>query len=168
MIQQQTIPITENMTAGELHDTMMQVGANLLVKTVSDIKNDNISTKKQDFSSDLKHAPKIYRKDCKIDVSQGVREVHNLIRGMSPYPAAWLSIENAKGQSKSLKLFKSKIETNETGGTVGLYTKENQLFLRLNDGVLKILVVQLEGKKKMDSDQLLTGYKPEDWSIIID
>ncbi len=168
VIQQKNISITNNMTAGELHDKMMYIGADLVVKTVGNIKNNSITTKKQDFSKDLKHAPKIFRKDCKIDMSKGIQDVHNLIRGLSPYPAAWLSIEDSKGQKKSLKLFQSEIQANDKGGSVSLYSRENELFLRLKDGVLKILVVQLEGKKKTDSQQLLTGYKPEDWTIIND
>ncbi len=166
VIQQKSIPITDNMTAGELHDSMMHIGADLVVQTVGDIKNDSITTKKQDFSTDLKHAPKIFRKDCKIDTSKSIQDVHNLIRGMSPYPAAWLSIKDNRGKKKSLKLFQSEIQENVEGGEASLYSKENELFLRLKDGVLKILVVQLEGKKKMDSQQLLTGYKPGDWAII--
>lgn len=166
MIQQRTIPITENMTAGELHDEMMHIGASLLVESIENIKTGNVSILKQNFSEGLKAAPKIYRDDCKIDTNKGVQKTHNLIRGMSPYPAAWLKIENSKGQRKSLKIFRSSIHSLDNGGTSILFSADNELYLRLKDGVLKITEVQLEGKKKMDSKSFITGLEISDWRII--
>jgi methionyl-tRNA formyltransferase len=165
MIQQRSIPITENMTAGELHDKMMHVGANLLVETLGDIMSENVSTKKQDFSSDLKAAPKIFRNDCKIDFSRSVVEIHNLIRGMSPYPAAWLTLENKKGMKKSLKIYRSEVHSKVANNDVVIESENNELFLHAKDGVLKITQVQLEGKKKMDSQTFLTGFDTGEWTI---
>lgn len=165
MIQQDKIQISDNMTAGELHDQMMNVGANLLVDTIEKIRLGNVKPTKQDFSTELKPAPKIFRDDCKIDLNKSAQEIHNLIRGMSPYPAAWLTIENSKGQKKSLKIYRSSIEYLGRGDTPKLYSNEGKLFLRVTDGVLKISEVQLEGKKKMSSETFLTGYTTDDWKI---
>lgn len=167
MIQQRSIQITKNMTAGELHDKMMEVGAQLLVETIQNIMNDNVTTTKQDFSSDLKAAPKIYREDCKIDFDLPVVEIHNLIRGMSPYPSAWLTLENAKGKKKSLKIYRSEVHSKVPNDSVSLENIDNSLYLKTKHGVLKITQVQLEGKKKMDSKSFLTGFEPEDWTVLL-
>ncbi|MGM0478886.1 MAG: methionyl-tRNA formyltransferase [Bacteroidota bacterium] len=166
MIDQRRIDIPKNMTAGELHDEMMNVGATLLVDTIQKISQGSVKTKQQDFSSDLKPAPKIFRKDCRIDLNKGIREVHNFIRGLSPYPAAWLAVSRGGNKKKSLKLFQSAIESQRNGGSPAFFSESNELYLRLKDGVLRIDEVQLEGKKKMKSSQFLTGFNPEEWEII--
>ncbi len=166
MIDQRRIHISENMTAGELHDKMMHVGADLLVETTTAISQGNITTKKQDYSSDLKAAPKIFRNDCKIDLTCSITKIHDFIRGLSPYPAAWVTLSGKTDKKKSLKIFRSHIESYDSNGSIALFCENNLLYLRLKDGILRLDEVQLEGKKRMESTQFLTGFKPGEWEII--
>lgn len=167
IIQQATIPIGENMTAGELHDEMMVVGAQLLVDTIHSISQNNITRQQQSLSENYRSAPKIYRNDCRINFSATIQEIHNHIRGLSPYPAAWTEIENKEGQIKSIKFFSTEIVTEEHHSFKypALIEKDGSLFLSLEGGLLKINKVQLEGKKRMDVKSFLTGFKCEDWTI---
>jgi len=166
MIDQRRIQISDNMTAGELHDKMMVEGADLLVETITAISQGNITTKKQVYSSDLKAAPKIFRNDCKIDLTCSVTNIHNFIRGLSPYPAAWIKLSSKKSKEKSLKIFRSYIQSYDSNGPIALYCENNLLYLRLKDGILRLDEVQLEGKKRMESTQFLTGFKPDEWEVI--
>lgn len=167
IIQQRSIPISKNMTAGELHDEMMKVGANLLVETIHAIRENNIERQKQSVSYTYKPAPKIFRKDCRVDFSKSIQEIHNHIRGLSPYPAAWIQLMNSENQTKSFKIFKSEVLKihSSTGAAPKLDQSENTLLLETHDGVLKIDQVQLEGKKRMDAEAFLTGFNTDDWQI---
>lgn len=170
IIQQATIPIGENITAGELHDEMMVVGAQLLVDTIHSISQNNITRQQQSLSENYRSAPKIYRDDCRINFSATIQEIHNHIRGLSPYPAAWTEIENKEGQIKSIKFFSTEIvlEEHHSLKYPALIEKDGSLFLSLQGGLLKIKEVQLEGKKRMDVKSFLTGFKCDDWNIIVE
>tara|TARA_B100000508_G_scaffold118450_1_gene98611 strand:+ start:126011 stop:126976 length:966 start_codon:yes stop_codon:yes gene_type:complete len=170
IIQQRTIPISENMTAGELHDNMMNIGAELLVETIGNIQADTIQREKQSINKEYKPAPKIFRKDCRLDLNRSIQDVHNHIRGLSPYPAAWIQLQNSNGQKKSFKIYKSEIAiANNTEFThPALINKDSELFLSLKDGLLKIDHVQLEGKKRMKAEAFLSGFNTADWRITED
>jgi len=157
------IPIGENETAGELHDKMKEIGAALLVKTVKALTTQTIQDVKQSSvvggqSSELKHAPKIFTETCKIDWNKPVDEVYNLIRGLSPYPAAFTYLDK-----KTLKIFSAKKEIVKPTIQAGNFETDKKTFLKFacKDGYIHIIEMQLEGKKKMNVGDFLRGYRFE-------
>ena len=104
----------------------------------------------------LRHAPKIFTETCKIDFTKTVDEVHNLIRGLSPFPGAFTSLYN-----KTLKIYKSETEMNLSVNETGVYKTDGKTFLKFScaDGFILVKELQLEGKKKMSVEDFLRGYK---------
>ena len=156
------IPISEDETAGELHDKMKEIGAALLVKTVKGLSEDKLAEQPQSMGPGgdphalLQHAPKIYTATCKINWDKPVQEVYNLIRGLSPYPGAFTQL-----RGKSLKVYKAtRIEGLHSSITPGNFETDRSTFLRFacNNGYINILELQLEGKKKMTIVDFLRGY----------
>ncbi|WP_353137626.1 methionyl-tRNA formyltransferase [Pseudopedobacter sp.] len=152
------VPIHDSMTAGELHDRLMEVGSGLLVKTVKAIDTGDYEAKPQtEFSADkLKHAPKIFKEDCEIHWSQNTNQVYNLIRGMSPYPTAFTTL-NGKG----LKIFHVEKEIQDHKQNPGEYITDHKSYLKFatSDGFISVKELQLEGKKRMKIDEFLRGIK---------
>jgi methionyl-tRNA formyltransferase len=158
---QEKIKIGEDETAGELHDRMKILGANLLVKTIkgladgtiSEISQSKISIPKSEI---LHHAPKIFTETCKIDWSKTIDEIHNLIRGLSPYPVAFTYLNN-----KMLKIYRSKKEMTFNAFDNGSAHTDGKTYLKFacSNGFIHVIDVQLEGKKRMDTENFLRGYR---------
>jgi methionyl-tRNA formyltransferase len=148
------IAISDSMTAGELHDTMKEVGAALLLKTVEGLANDTIQPVPQQQTDNLRHAPKLFTETCSIDWQQSATTVYNLIRGLSPYPAAFTKLEG-----RTLKIFKAVKE--DFRGTPGQYYSDQKTYLyyATADGAISLLDVQLEGKKRLAIADFLRGYR---------
>ena len=158
------IEITENMNVGELHDSLMFKGADLLVQTINNIDQGKaIGTPQAELITDrIKEAPKIFKDTCQIDWNKSNQEVHNHIRGLSPYPAAWTSLLNSKGKELGLKLFKTiKTENNLPFGAIQTDGK-GILEIGCSSGSLQVLELQLAGKKRMDIKSFLNGVKLND------
>lgn len=156
---QEKFPIGENETAGEVHDKMKEIGARLLVKTVKALSDGTITEQPQTSNfkpQTLHHAPKIHTDTCRINWSQPVENVFNLVRGLSPYPAAFTIMNE-----KMLKVFKAKKEIIFPTHIEGDYETDGKTFLKFacTDGYLHLLEVQLEGKKKMSTEEFLRGYR---------
>lgn len=151
-----SVPIADNETAGELHDKLMVVGANLLVKTLLAIEANNITEQPQPQNDDLKHAPKIFKEDCKIDWNSPAQTIHNLIRGLSPYPTAFTFLND-----KTLKVFKAEMEDKEPGIVAGGFLTDGKTYLKFaaKDGFIKLLDIQYEGKKRMLIEDFLRGMR---------
>jgi methionyl-tRNA formyltransferase len=151
-----SVPIADDETAGELHDKLMVVGANLLVKTLLAIEANNITEQPQPQNDDLKHAPKIFKEDCKIDWNSPAQTIHNLIRGLSPYPTAFTLLNE-----KNLKVFKAEIEDKEPGIIAGGFLTDGKTYLKFaaKDGFIKLLDIQYEGKKRMLIEDFLRGMR---------
>ena len=149
-------PIGDDETAGELHDKLMVIGANLLVKTVTAIAEGNVSEQPQPKSDELKHAPKIFKEDCKIDWNNSTIKIHNLIRGLSPYPTAFTLLND-----KTLKIFKAEPEHTEPAIAAGGFLTDNKTYLKFatKDGFIKLLDIQFEGKKRMLIADFLRGMR---------
>jgi methionyl-tRNA formyltransferase len=149
------IAIRDDENAGELHDEMKEVGAALLLKTVKGFVEGSLKETPQVQSADPKHAPKIFTETCKIDWNKPVDEVYNLIRGLAPYPAAFTFLDE-----KKLKIYKASKELSITS-KVGEYKtdKKTNLQFACTDGYINILELQLEGKKKMNVEDFLRGYR---------
>ena len=156
IIQSAATSIADDETAGELHDKLMQIGAELLVKTVKAIKEDNYQEQPQPQSEVLKHAPKIFKEDCKIDWNQPAQQVYNLIRGLSPYPTAFTFLND-----KTLKVFKAELESKEPGITAGGFLTDGKTYLKFaaKDGFIKLIDIQYEGKKRMLIEDFLRGMR---------
>lgn len=152
------VDITEDMTAGLLHDELMFVGAKLLTETVTAIKEGNYKEKPQDdFDiAVLKHAPKIFKDDCKIIWNQPVQKVYNHIRGLSPYPAAFTYLLD-----KTFKIFTAQKENAVVHIQPGEHLTDGKTFLKFAalDGFISVKEIQLEGKKRMQIDEFLRGVK---------
>jgi methionyl-tRNA formyltransferase len=150
------VEIKEENTAGDLHDKLMNVGAGLLVKTVQAIAEGDYTEQPQPQSDELNHAPKIFKEHCLIDWSQPVRQIYNLIRGLSPYPTAF-----TKMNDKTLKIFKAELEEKKTGLTAGAILSDGKTYLKFaaKDGFIKLTDLQYEGKKRMQVDEFLRGMR---------
>ena len=149
------IKIDEDDNAGTLHDKMKEIGAEVLFNTVLGLAENNIQEKPQS-NLNIKHAPKIFTETCKIDWSKTGEEIYNLIRGLSPYPAAFTFLDE-----KKLKVFSAKKEITIPQVNPGLFDTDGKTFLRFAcaDGYLHLLELQLEGKKKMKIEDFLRGYR---------
>ncbi len=156
---QERIPITPEMTAGELHDTMMEVGAQTLVKTLDGLIAGSIQSKPQEESLASLHAPKIFTKDCQIDWKQPVAQIHNLIRGLAPFPGALTKVDG-----KIVKLFSTSIVLENPKETIGSFCSDGKTFARFacSDGYIQLNDIQWEGKKRMPIADFLRGYKKAD------
>ncbi len=151
------IKISDDETAGELHDRMKELGADLLVKTVDGISNKSIpETSQQQQLSALKHAPKIFTETCKIDWSKNVHEVYNLIRGLSPYPAAYTFIND-----KLIKIFRAVKEEVVPLSEPGKFETDKRTYLKFacSDGYIYLKELQLQGKKKILTEEFLRGFR---------
>ena len=152
---QKEIPINENETAGELHDVMKEVGAELLLQTLIQLSENKVEAVPQVLSVETKHAPKIFTSTCEIDWKKSATEVHNLIRGLSPYPAAFTTLDN-----KKLKIFGS-LKTDKKSTSPGEIETDNKNFLIIScgDKKLEITEIQMERKRKMAVTNFLRGYR---------
>ena len=156
---QQSFAIGENDTAGEVHDTMKEIGAELLVKTVKGLADGTLTDRPQTTNHQpqtLLHAPKIFTETCKIDFNKSVNEVHNLIRGLSPFPGAFTTLDG-----KTLKIYKSEKQITALKTTTGNYETDGKTFLKFAcaNGYIEVKELQLEGKKKMTVEDFLRGYR---------
>lgn len=157
---QEKVPITDTTTAGELHDMLMKVGSELILKSVKTIESGDYELKPQNDTVAI-HAPKIFKETCKINWTKDVRSVYNLIRGLSPYPAAFTEFTDLKGTVTSFKLFKTEVEQGSKNESNGLLITDNKTFIKIaaQGGYIHVKELQLQGKKRMSTEEFLRGYK---------
>ncbi len=161
IIDQETVEITPDDNAGTLHDKLMNTGAELLVETVQKIENRTVQPKSQPDKI-AKHAPKIFKENCEIDWRKPGQEVHNFIRGLSPYPAAWTTFAK-NGKPFTAKIFKGKFHPESTNDETGAISiKEDKLFVKLEDGIFEILELQPQSKKRMPAQDFIRGLQKND------
>lgn len=167
IIFQEEVQIQPDDTAGSLHDKLMLVGGKLVVKTVESIEANDYSLMSQSNLA-TKEAPKIFKEDCKIDWNQSVIEIDRFVRGMSPYPTAWSIIRaNNTGKELNLKLYKVSISNEKFELDAGeIIVIEGRLIVGCGDGSLEVLELQLEGKKRMKSKDLLNGFPIHEYQMI--
>ncbi len=165
---QQSIPIGPDETAGEVHDRMKIIGANLLVTTIKGLADGSITEISQSAVlpvspgnnepavGHIKHAPKIFTETCRIDWHLPVAAIHNYIRGLSPFPGAFTFLNN-----KTLKIYSGKKELCIPNEKPGEFLTDGKTYLKFAamDGHIHALEIQLEGKKKMMVDEFLRGYR---------
>lgn len=156
IIDQVRIPIAETDNVEVVHDKLMKLSGELVTKTVDSIIDGTFKTTPQDDikDADLTPAPKIFRETCRIDWNQPNQTIYNFVRGLSPYPTAWTTLDG-----KSAKIY----EATKEDGTLkpGEISTDGKTFIKVGtaDGILNILELQLEGKKRMKTTDLLRGFK---------
>ncbi len=170
IIAQEKVKIGADTNAGQLHDELMNLGAGLTLKTLDSISmQTHVSIEqKQNESEDLKIAPKIYKDDCEILWQEGKETIHNKIRGLSPYPAAWTKLYNTKKNETLLfKLFTSKpIEKDGFNNLTGkLQEHADGILFPCKNGFICITELQLEGKRRMTHKEFLAGNQLNDWKL---
>ncbi len=173
IIFQEPVEVTDEMTAGDLHDLLMEKGADLLLKTVDAIAAGNFPL--IDQTELLKgrepiHAPKIFKEDMRVDWHQPLQKIYNHIRGLAPFPAAWMELQHlVSGHSCSLKIFRAEKVCRPVNHPVGeILTDGKKTFeVRVEDGILRILELQLAGKKRMGVEEFLRGFKLADYRLVL-
>jgi methionyl-tRNA formyltransferase len=169
---QEKIAIGENETAGELHDRLMVAGAKLVLKTTEHICRGEIESKPQQaFAApgSLKAAPKIFKNDCIIEWSAGPQKIHDFIRGLSPHPAAFTELMDPNGKKYQLRIFKGLPVSGEHQSLPGMVETDRKNYLRIfcTGGYIEVLELQLAGKKKMSTGELLRGFHiDEEWRAV--
>jgi methionyl-tRNA formyltransferase len=166
MLLQDETKITEDMTAGDLHDNLAENGANLLIETLKRLENNTIKPVIQDDTLATK-APKIKKEDCKLDFSKGAADLHNQIRGLSPVPAAFCQF-----RGKNLKIYRSSFSSelstsiSSPSGTIITVNKESIEVSCGNGEVLSLLEVQPAGKKRILTRDFINGYQVKTGEIL--
>lgn len=175
MIMQEKVAIGETMNAGELHDTLMRLGNEVIVKTINKIECGDVDFKTQSSVIEKEHltlktAPKIFKEDCYIDWSKSAKEIYDFVRGLSPYPAAHAKIKNQDGEILDLKIFETEIasKSEQKEKILSLKTdKKTFLEVVLSDFCIKIITIQQAGKRPMAIAEFLRGTRvSEDWEIV--
>ena len=165
IILKEKVGIGEDDNAGKIHDELMQVGAALVQKTVDLILEDNVNTVAQEQlfadESELRPAPKIFKDTCRIDWAKPAKEIHNLIRGLSPYPTAWTELYMEEKEPQMVKIYASEAILTENHLPAGSIRSDNKSYLHIacTGGYICIKEIQFAGKRAMRIDEVLRGYK---------
>lgn len=157
MILSSETPIDETENAGHLHDRLMELGSKTVIDTLKMIEKGNVSTIIQKDTADIKTAYKLNKENCKIDWTKSAEEINNLIRGLSPYPAAWCFFGD-KNEEWNVKIYEAKMISEEHNITIGsLVCTKKEMKIAVKNGFIQILQLQFPGKKKMSTPELLNG-----------
>jgi len=163
---QKEVVIEDDDTVGTVHDKLMLVGQDLVVETVEKLIEGKMKFVDQDSlinkETELRHAPKIFKEDCRINFDNDAETIRNLVRGLSPYPAAFTNIP-VKGKMMNLKVFEAKTEITENHEVAGTLKTDNKTFAKISckNGYIYLTDVQLEGKKRMKIIEFLRGINLE-------
>lgn len=158
IILQEKVAIDEEDNAGDVHDKLMYLGADLVLKTLKMIEEDNVITRPQD-DAQASPAPKIFKDTAKLDFDKCAADIRNLVRGMAPYPAAWFNIKLQDGNESMMKIFKVSTEEKNHNYSVGTILTDGKKMLKIacKDGFINLLEVQMAGKKRMAAEDLMRG-----------
>jgi methionyl-tRNA formyltransferase len=159
IILQKKTTVEDDEDAGSLHNKLMRLGSHLVVETVRLIEDGKVTTQKQEHIKGIKSAYKINKDTCEIDWTKSIDSVYNHIRGLSPYPASWTTLynNNQKSLIKIYKVTKELIDHELTPGSLQFTKKE--LKVAVKNGFLNLLEIQLQGKRKMKTSEVLNGLK---------
>jgi methionyl-tRNA formyltransferase len=154
VILQEKEPIDPLDTLGDLYARLMKKGAQLVVKTVEAVEKESYTLSPQQEPEEMKHAPKIFKEDCEINWSKPAREVHNFIRGLSPFPAAWTHFHDV-----FYKILRTKPVDKDIAGEPGTIESDGKkhIWVKCGEGAIEVLELQKQGKKKMTAEEFLRG-----------
>lgn len=155
IIQQKSTPIGENETTGEVYNRLKVMGADLLLRAVDDIDADQIEATPQN-DEEATPAPKLFRDDCRIDFTRPAKEVHNKIRGLSPFPTAWAELDDEK-----FNLYRSRLGPDLNLANGKMEVKGGELLAGCGQGTVILEEVQPAGKKRMSGIDFMNGYQGE-------
>lgn len=170
IIEQRKVEILPTDNVGDVHDRLMALGADMVAHTVNDIAAGNVEPQPQP-EGEFIPAPKIFKETCRIDWHQPAVKIHNLIRGLSPYPAAWCEMEEirSRGKYSDVKIYQSELLADMPEDSLKpindlkpgeVCVTKNRLFVKTGEGMLEIISLQPAGKKRMNADAFLRGYTP--------
>ena len=168
IIFQEKVQIGENDNVGKIYDELMMIGGKLVCRTVDMILEGEVDAVDQSqfytSESELKAAPKIFKETCRIDWSKSAKEVHNLVRGMSPYPAAWTELYVTGKEPQMVKIYGSLVVEQKHQSDAGTIVTDNKTYLHIAcaNGFVAITDIQFAGKRAMKIDEVLRGYKFEE------
>lgn len=170
VIMRREIEITEADDAGTLHDKLMLLGGETVVDTVKSIVRGEAVARTQAsiYDGELRPAPKIFRDTCRIDWSKGCTELYNFVRGLSPYPAAWMEVTDANGTVTAVKVYETHKEQCESSHPAGTLLTDGKSYVKVavTDGYLQLTSLQLPGKKRMPVADLLRGFSFEGLEVV--
>jgi methionyl-tRNA formyltransferase len=152
IVNQRSTPIGENETTGEVYDRLKEEGSELLLKAVDSIENGSCTTYSQNEAK-ATSAPKIFTDDCRIDFHQQAKDVHNKIRGLSPFPTAWATLDGLK-----FNMYRSKVGPQKRLKSGQLQMQNDNLLAGCEEGTVILETVQLEGKRRMSGKAFMNGY----------
>lgn len=157
MILNSEIAIEPSESAGALHDRLMDLGSTTVIDTLKIIENGNVTTTIQEDNEEIKTAYKLNKENCKIDWTKSGDEINNLIRGLSPYPAAWCFLKD-KNEELSIKIYEAKLVSESHSFEIGsLISSKKEIKIAIKNGYILLLSLQLPGKKRMQVAELLNG-----------
>jgi len=169
---QETVPINDDETAGELHDTLKVIGANLVLKTVEAIESKTYTPVSQDSLQGneqiLHKAPKIFKDDCRIDWNKSIHQLHDFVRGLSPHPGAWTEFKSPIGNDYQFKIFKTHKEIYSSNLPLKTILTDYKTHFKIvvDGGFLHITELQASGKKQLTIQDYLRGLRMEgSWKI---
>lgn len=171
VIQQVEVPIADTDNVGTVHDKLMVLGGKLVVETVDNIIAGTVKPIPQESMSGfetIKPAPKIFKETCHINWSQPVKTVYDMIRGLSPYPAAWAELHNEDHEPVGVKIFETEKVFESHNLEYGQIVTDNKSFIKVavQGGFINIKSLQLAGKKRLSAEELLRGYKIENGKFL--
>ncbi|WP_294634963.1 methionyl-tRNA formyltransferase [uncultured Bacteroides sp.] len=164
VIQQVRVPIADTDNVGIVHDKLMTLGGQLVTETVDAILNGTVKTIPQEemaVGGELRPAPKIFKETCRIDWNQPVKRIYDFIRGLSPYPAAWSELLLPDGTTMVVKIFETEKLSQPHQLSPGTLLTDGKSYIRIavTDGLIGIRALQLPGKKRLKTDELLRGFR---------
>ncbi len=158
MILQKEVKIKPSETAGSLHDKLMEIGSDLVFKTVKLIETKSVKTKPQPDQDDIKTAYKLNKDNCKIDWNNSTAVIYNKVRGLNPYPAAWTVLYN-DNEKLNIKIFEVETLKEDHKNSIGtIEADKKEVKVSVPDGYIILKTIQLPGKRKMDIKSLINGY----------
>ena len=170
---QEDVEIGENETAGELHDKLMELGAKLIVKTINLVFEGDFNPQSQKDilkGKEPKFAPKIFKETCKINWENNIEKIHNHIRGLSPYPAAWTEFAKPEDEKVlTVKIYESEKLIENHNYKTGTIISDNKKTLKIacKSGYIVVKILQISGKKRMKTHELLNGFDISDYFVKI-
>lgn len=158
MILNHAVEIEENENAGTLHDKLMNIGKTTVLNTLELIEKGEVKTTIQPNADNLKTAHKLHKENTKIDWTKSINEIHNLIRGLSPYPSAWTIIED-ESEQWNVKIYEAEKEIESHNHPIGkIITTKKEIKIAVQNGYIKIKMLQFPGKKRMTTSEFLNGF----------
>lgn len=165
IIRQKRLPIADTDDVETVHDALMRMGAGLVIETVDSLLAGGVETVPQEKlfkdPAELRPAPKIFKETCRIDWRQPMKRIYDFIRGLSPYPAAWTELVSSDGKRLSLKVYQAEKRPARPDAPIGSIHTDHKSYIDIavEDGYLRLLSLQVAGKKRMGVADFLNGFK---------